>query len=409
VTRRRWSGPLLFGFLLLLGLGVYAPSFDNGFRADDFVFLAAVIDSPSPLALWAPQADIAFYRPLALQLFAVEYRLFGLAGGLYLVFNVLLQAGAAGLGLLLLRRLGLGPLAAAGAAGAFFLGVSHYGKQVTWACASGGLLALVLLLAALLLAEPSSRQGRWRQRLRWTAVLAIALLAPFSHEAGLLIGPLLALRRLLGGAARGRGWLLGAALFLPALGLWLWATQAAGSNAAEASLQGSRLAAVLGRYLRHFGLALLPLQGDALAGTRAAALATWLQIAQLVLGALVVAACAARLAQRKAPAGQRFLAAWALAALAPYALVPLPSGWLELRYLHAAALPLAGLAASLLAGDHVRRPRWAHWTAGAVAAAYIVAALGIGSVLERRYDREARSPENQARLAAIQRELALPR
>ena len=403
--RRAW---LVLGLALLLAVGVYARSFDNGFRADDFPFLSAVAASPSPLALFAAQADIAFYRPLALALFALEYRLFGLTGGLYLAFNVLLQAAAAGLGLLLLRRLGLGPLAAGAAAVAFFAGVFHFGKEVTWACTSGGLLGLALLLGALLLAELPAEPARRRRPLARTAVLvAIALAAPFFHESGLLIGPLVLLRRLLAGRpVRRADWALGALLFLPALALWIWATGAAGMDTAQTTLTGGGLPVVLPRYLRYFGLALLPVQVAGLDPALATSGARLLSLAQLALGALVAAACSARLATRRAPAGQRFLAAWALTALLPYALIPVPRGWLELRYLHGAALPLAALAAAALAAA---RPGWRRWTAGALAAAFVVAALGIGVALERKYDREARSPENQARLAAIIAVRNLPR
>ncbi len=398
----------MLGLASLLALAVYARSFDNGFRADDFPFLSAVAAAPTPLALFAPQADIAFYRPLALALFALEHRLFGLASGLYLGFNVLLQAAAAGLGLLLLGRLGLGPLAARAAALAFFAGVFHFGKQVTWACTSGGLLGFVLLLVALLLAERPAEPARWRrQRSRTALLVAIALAAPFLHESGLLIGPLVLLRRLLAGRpARRADWALGAFLFLPALALWFWATGAAGVDTAQTSVAGGGLTPLLPRYLRYLGLALLPLQVAGLDPALASSGARLLAFAQLTLGALVAAGCLARLFTRRAPAGQRFLAAWALVALLPYALIPVPRGWLELRYLHGAALPLAALAAALLAAA---RPGWRRWTAGALAAAYAVAALGIGVALEGKYDREAQSPENQARLAAIAAARSQPR
>lgn len=385
---------LLLAALACVPLGA---ALDNGFRADDYQFLTAVRSAPDPGALLGIQHDVAFYRPVALLLFAAEHALFGLRAGLYLLFNALLHGAIALAGFRLLRRLGVEPSAALLAAGLFLVGVAHLDKQVTWACTSGGLLAVLLVLVALLAEADPRRSGAG------TAALA-ALLAPFAHELGLLLVPLLLLRRALGAGpitARPRGW--GAALL--ALGVVPWAVSALllGSAGADTTAGGlgspaAVLAAAL-RYVGYFGLAVLPV--PATGGGVPAALSRALLGAQWALGAGVVLACARLLAARTARPGLRFLAGWALLAVLPYAAIPLPARWLELRYLYFAALPLTALAATLLL--RLGAPGgWRRGLAAGIAVAMVLGSLGLALVIERRNDAAARSPENLAQRAAME-------
>jgi len=373
---------LLTALVLLAGLCLYAPAMDNGFRADDWQFLAAALGSESAGDLLIPRDDVAFYRPVALTLFWLEERLFGFRGGLYILFNFLLHALNAALAFRLLRRLGQDPAAAGLASALFYLGVFHYSKQVTWACTGGGLLAVTLILAALLV-----DLGRARTRL--PRLMLLAVLAPFAHELGLLLAPLIFLRGLLGGQTNRRRALEAASLLLLGGGLWMLGNLAHGVTTPEQTLGASGPLAVASRYLGYAGLMLLPLQESAAARATlpgAGALMAVLGVLRPLLGLAAIGGALA-LAIRPGDDGRRFLGAWFLLALAPYAFVPTPAGWLDLRYLYPAALPACALAAPLI----LRAAAWRRWTAILMAGALIVTAAGLTLLLERGYDRQAKA------------------
>ena len=377
---------LLTALVLLAGLCLYAPAMDNGFRADDWQFLAAALGSETAADLFIPRQDVAFFRPVALALFWLEERLFGFRGGLFIAFNVLLHALNALLAVRLFGRLGLSD-GARGLAGAmFFLGVFQFSKQVTWACTGGGLLAVTLILAALLI----DLGGR---RARLPLLIAIALVAPFAHELGLLVAPLLFLRRLLNRESN-RGRVLEAALLLLlGGGLWAVGNVAHGVGTPEQTLGASGPLAISGRYLGYPGLMLLPLQESAAARAAlpgSSALFAALRLLQPLLG-LAALAAALVLAIRRGDGGPRFLGAWFLLALAPFAFVPTPAGWLDLRYLYPAALPACALAALLIARIARRRRAVAVVLAGAL----ILVAASLTLLLERSYDRQARAESHR--------------
>lgn len=364
--------------ILVLGLLLYGPALDNGFRADDFHFLAAAAGAESLGDLLVPKANIAFFRPAAMALFGLEYALFGPRPGLFIAFNILLHALNALLALRLFRRLGLGAAAAGCGAGLFYLGVFHFGKQVNWACTSGGLLAVALLLGALLI-DLRCRQGRFY------LLAPLAVLAPLCHEVGLLLPALLLARRgYAEGFSRRR---LGEAMALLLLGggFWLFGNLRFAVGTAAGTLQPSAPLAMLWRGLGYLGLMLLPLQDSVTLRAQlptAQPLLAALDILRPLLG-LALAGLLLTLALRREGAA-RFLAAWALIVLLPFAAVPLPGGWLDLRYLYPVALPACALAGMFIARNWAGR----RMLALSLCALLLLAALPLTLLLERSYHRQ---------------------
>ncbi len=370
---------LLGAGVIILGLILFAPALDNGFRADDWQFLAAASSADSPLTFLSPGQDLAFYRPLALALFWLEHRLFGFAAGLFILFNLFLHGLNASLGLVLLRRLGLSRPAAGMGAALFFLGVFHFGKQITWACTSGGLLSVTLILAALLI---DLKRDKWRLPL----LFILAVLAPFAHELGLFLPLFLLLRRILDDDSRKRAIVETAILATLGGGLWFLGnlSQSVGTPANTLAASGPFI--LLGRFLGYIGLMLLPIQESmnsrslpGLAGLVAAM--KWLQPLIGLFGVVILIGLI-----RRGSRAPRFLAAWMLLALLPFAFIPTPAGWLDLRYLYPAALPACALAGLGLFHMFARRRALAL----ALLLLLILMAAGLELRLERSYDRQAR-------------------
>jgi len=385
---RRSAAPIVvYSVLIALSLAVYAPSFDNGFRDDDFAFLQRAATASGFGDLIRPGAGFAFFRPGAWLLFAGEYKAFGLHGGLYLAFNWLLHLLNSLLLLAVLRRMRFGPDASAWAAGLFVLGYGHYGKQVMWACSSGPLLAVALVLCVTLLALA----GRGARRLAPLAGL-VALAAPAFHELGLVaVGIVfffwLDTRRREGGAPK-------ATLVWVATAAVVWSCVLIAVAPSHATYAHGARTIVLTPLLlvRYIGLMALPLQPPAAAA--GGVLGAVAPVAQLLLG-LVVLWGAWRLARAQGrPAW--VLCAWGLLALAPFSLVGMPGGWMELRYLYFSATAFDTLVAIWLLR---RSPRARSAIVPLLALVTAVTTL----TLEHKYDAMAASDRNQNRLEQLQR------
>ena len=388
---------------LLAGTFIYMRTLGNGFRNGDFAYLRAAFEAGSPAAIFSPRESIAFFRPAAFALFLAEQRLFGLNAGAYLAFNVLLHILNAGLCCLVLKRLDLDRTKAILAAGMFYLGVFHYGKQIGWACTSGGLVMAALVTAAVLpVAATGAPRGAspWRG---WATTCVACVLAPFFHEAGLM-APLVVLVAV--AARRGRRGLVhpvvvGAVVLTG--GAWIAATLLDPRTSALAHGGVFDPLAIVWTVCRYFGLAALPVQSASpLAGSSpavAAAVAVMQPLQPFVGLAFILLVLAAWI--RRAPAPLRILGAWAVVAVAPYALVPLPADWLELRYLYCAAMPLSALLAAGLVSGIGAAGRWRRSISMLVLAVAIGGSATLGALLQQKRARAARSPENLARLEAL--------
>ena len=373
--------PTRLGILavLILAGGLFAPAIDNGFRDDDFVFLAQA-EAASWSTLLRPSTDFTFYRPGALLVFWLEHTLFGLWGGGYLLFNLGLHLVNAVLFRQVLRRLGLSEPVCLLAAGLFLLGLGHYSRQLLWACTSGPLISvtcgLVALWVTLGLWSAGSRAAGSRTGSRLAVLLSLGF-GVTCHEAA-LVYPVLLMPW-----TRGlRGRLL---LFVPAAA-WL-ATLALRADSHPAYLESlPRLLAAPVYWFRYPGFMLLPIQPSQLA----IALPLQITLATAILLASLVA-------WDRAGTPIRFLILWLYASLLPFCLVELPGWFLEMRYLYAASMPFCALTVTSLSAFAPRARTMRRRLAMAALAVQLTACIAMQVWFEQRYDEIARSGRNARR------------
>jgi hypothetical protein len=379
---------VVFVLCALLSLCLYAPSFDNPFRQDDFVFLQHVRATPLR-DVFKPSPDFAFYRPGAVALFSLEHALFGEASGAYLTFNYLIHLAATLLMLLIVWRLMGDATVAFLAAGLFVVGYGHYGKQVMWASTSGPLVAVVLSLLAVFLAISVARritEGRRHSiAARVTLLLILLAVAPAFHEAAMLT-PLLVVWLLVRLTARRRplARAVGGASLVPLL-LWfavysfVSTVRPAYAEAREAVLH------VPSYFIRYLGLMVLPVQPSAIAG-QGPAISTLIHSA-VVLHVLIgaPASIALVIATIRGGYATRIFAAWLILALVPFTFVAMPPAWLELRYLYYAAIPYCAWIAVALKPLLSSRRAWLRHGARLAVVALIIATAVLTTMLERHY------------------------
>ncbi len=394
---------------LTVSLLVYARSFDNGFRNDDFTFLEHVASSPFPECIIQPSHEFAFYRPGAICLFLVERRLFGLDGGLYILFNYLVHLAIAGLGIGLLLALGFERSVAVLAGSLFLVGAGHYGKTVMWASCGGALFAWMLSMIALTLA------ARWAKRLKesvsiafpggWAlaaGAFAILLGAPFFHESALVAAPLSICVLAFFGRCPWRlkficaAAMAAAALFPAAVFLAIRVRYPVYGVSPDA------FPAAAGAAVRYLGFMALPLQPSVIAERAPAAvefLAMHIQPVQFAAGAFLLLAAAAWILSPLAR--RRVVGIWLVLALCPFMLVPMPEGYLELRYLYGASFPFSVLAAEAFLSALRSRRRAARISGWTMLAYAIVVSVALTAILEAKYDARGRERESIERLEEI--------
>ena len=369
----RESAPYLFAALIL-----YLPAFDNGFREDDFVFLEHVRSVGWLGSVLSPDTHFAFYRPGALLLFRVEYLLFGLNGGLYIVFNFLVHLLTAVAGGAVLSRMDLRRTTVLTAIALFLFGYGHYGKQVMWASASGPLIANLLVVLALAFARPAQGGARGGSR---TFAYLLLVLAPAFHESAIVTAWLVFIV-----PERIRPWrrpLPAVVLALSTL-MWVALRLAFAGGFAAYSLSAATLLGVVPRCVRYFGFLAAPVQAVSGSGGGVALAAT---IIQMVLGFSVALAMVWLWRRDRRPA----ICLWTILAVVPFALVALPGGWLELRYLYAAALPWGAVVAILMSRTRVPGMR------RAVLVIIVALSVALQLVLEKKYDGVSVSAETLGR------------
>jgi hypothetical protein len=394
---------LLLAAGVAASLGVFGLSFDNLFRNDDYVLLDHTISSRSLYQLLSPPPeDFAFYRPGAILLFSLEYVLFGLHSGSFLAFNYLLHLSNGILLLWILREAGLGGGVAALAASLFMVGFCHWAKEVIWACTSGTLVSVGLMSIAMALAIRLARSrdsssaprssARWRLQ---AGILFCVAVAPLFHEAS-LIAP---------GLIFGIGWLYDSrrlrdrlSSFLPccvpgiawAATLVVISSRYPGYREPEPRLLHAPLTLV-----RYLGFILLPLQESQVA------LAPRLQ--GLFSASAVVASAVAFWRGSKLT---KLLFSWVYLGLVPFALVNLPGGWLEPRYLYFASLPCCALAAILFGRLYDNRRALIRVAAVAAVVGVAFCTLLFERHVEGACDRISHQPANLERLRLLQSQLA---
>ncbi|MGQ9556191.1 MAG: hypothetical protein ACUVWR_18985, partial [Anaerolineae bacterium] len=158
---------------------------------DDIVH-ARFVEGRSLWSVWRSARGMLYYRPLPFTVWMLVRALMGRHDATVLhAINLVLHLVNSVLVMLLARRHAPRqslPLAL-GAALLFLLYPFSY-QAVPWAAAQTHLLVTMLVLSTLLLADEAARR---HSSVIWAASLAVAFLAPFAHETGILVAPLLLL------------------------------------------------------------------------------------------------------------------------------------------------------------------------------------------------------------------------
>ncbi|NLD73503.1 MAG: hypothetical protein GX649_12400 [Chloroflexi bacterium] len=184
-SRRSWLLPLAAGTMLVAVLGLaYGYTLGLPLFLDDLVHFRW-LEGRSLLDVWRSAEIIGYYRPLTFTLWQVLRRIQGWYHPAILhAVNLLLHgANALLLMALLWRRGGEGARLVGWTAGALFLLFPFSYQAVPWVGSLSHILATSLTLGALYAALCGRR----------TLALVMAVLAPFAHETGVLVAPLLAL------------------------------------------------------------------------------------------------------------------------------------------------------------------------------------------------------------------------
>jgi hypothetical protein len=378
-----------YALLCVLSLALFAPSFNNGFRADDYNFLYNTTHSPGLMELISPGGGFAFFRPGAWALFAAEYGAFGMHSGPYIAVNWLIHLLNSALLLLVLRRSGYGAAAAAWAAGLFVLGFGHYGKQVMWACTSGPLTAVALILSAVLIALKATdpKAGSGERRLAPLGGLLVLLAASF-HESS-LVAPVIALALCVKAHGPWKQMRKAPVLWTTVGWLWIGVLALAASAHDTYPQAASDITMMPSRLVKYVGIMALPVQNSPLLERIWPPLGAHAHLIQLVLGFVVLAG--ALIYGRVRGWSVWALLAWLLVVLVPFSLVGISAGnWIELRYVYFAAMAFDTLLVLWLL-ERGKRFRWA------VVALVVVMTATVTTTLERKYAAMATSEENQIR------------
>lgn len=323
----------------------------HGFYKDDLTWLEAAAHSGnSVLAALGPWKPGEF-RPLATLLFWLEVKSFGLRPLLFNAVSLALHAFACWQALRLARRLLGSEVGAALAAGLFALGLGHYQKPISWASSQSILLGACFALSAARLAHATADLAPDRTRGKHLAAIGLLLLALLSHEI-FMLAPLAC------------GWIW----WRQARGTRPWAVLAAVLSIAYVLLTAAQhrqhpLQSSLGHSLARNVLAfaaafVLPAQSlsvlERWSLPNLAGPATLMNLVQILVGVGFSFGVLAAAARQRAKGFD--LLVWSGALLAPAFVVPMPSSWVETRYLYPAA-PFVAMLLAMPIVDLWNRPR----------------------------------------------------
>ena len=387
---------------LVASIAVYAASFDNGFREDDFEYIRWVSRFSGSLDPFRASPLHTFYRPGAMMLFWMAFRVFGPENsGAYIALNFAIHVLSSICLIGVLRGLRIGRPASCLAGGLFVLGLGHYGKKVMWACTCGPLSAILLVLCSLRLMQRHLEGPKDSEEFRMKYLIAAGLLmlaAPAFHEIG-LIAPILVIALLVttcGGDTWRRGRIRTMIALSPVIvtfSVWLSIYRSISiehEQIRHAILTCTRAPLVL---FRHLGFMLLPIKPSPLIEGRPGPIRWLLSIStplHTVIAAAIIAASLYLLIRGNR--AKKFLVIWMYVAIIPFCLVDMPEGWLELRYLYCAAMPLCALIALILTEMHAKGG-WRRGAAFLITGLAAVMTIYVTAVLEKKYDSLGGSPD----------------
>lgn len=378
---------------------VFWPAFDNCFEGDDFVAIRVLMQNGLWESSFQPNNHFPFYRPAAVCQFAGQLELFGLESGWFRAVNWILHLAACLLLFRLACILGYGTRAGALAAGLVLIGFAHYGKMILWATCGPAIFSQLLLILALLSAH--KRPATWATR---GALLAVLLIAPMFHEIGKLAPFLVLLTMIIRegrSALRQRGIL---AVAVIAATVWLQALWILRRYYPFYGLIIRLEPAVFDRFIRLFGFSLAPFQSSAFAHSVlswSTALTPLAKVFHLILGGVVL--LSGLILFFRGPRLLRVPIAWCSVVMLASASVPMPSPWLELRYLYFTAFPMATVVGWGLLRLWESRNLRLRITAAATGAFLFASSIAVVRFIERKYDAERWNPDTIAAMCEVRR------
>ncbi len=400
---------------IIISVIVFSRCFDNGFREDDFSFLRHIITNPPLKAIFVPSQSFSFYRPGAISLFYLEFKLFHLNSGLYLVFNYVLHLLISIVYMKVLLAMRFDRWIAALAASIFILGVGHYGKQIMWACTSGPLFAVLLTLISLLIllrwlgnSIPANGSDHHNSARSHLLILLLLLISPLFHGLALFTPVLLLVTIwVYPGERRSRVVSMVPFIVVPPV---IWLILLALLSKAYASY-GNVPAQLLGSpayLIRYLGFMLFPVQESQLvAGTGLGFLWPLIRLdpyLHIMIGALILLIILLILLKGKN--NLRILAVWLPIAIIPFTFIQMPQSWLELRYIYYASIPLCGLLAHAMIHFGIRQNKALRAAAISILLVACACSVILITLLANKYDEMSKHPQNKARLEAIRESLS---
>lgn len=401
-------------FLLAVAFGAlfcswfaFAPGFDNGFWRDDFVLLERAETARTQPAVLGARWVEPFNRPLAQVAFYLEYRVWGLESGRYILTNTLLHVVNAIL-LFWLLQTPLGAQAAAGAALLFALGMGFYGKALLWAANLPDLLATAFVLATGIAATRAQLARLAPQRAAWMGVAGMLFAMGLAcKENGIMaivmVGGLMwPHRRSLASVVRKL------AVLVVVCGVYVAFQLLNESGLGRVVHDPAVWLALPLRALRLATVMVVPVQADSplttALGPLGARAVTLIDQIRPAIGLLLLA-CGALWFWRGGGAVRWLLASYC-AFLLPFGLIHLPEGWLDIRYAYLPATCFCGLIAYGLRTLWLRVGRIRRMALGLALMLAIAADVTLVRRLEAKYEGFGKSEESQEQLRALQRRLS---
>lgn len=405
----------MFLITLAVSFGFYGNALDNGFwHPEDFEVLQAAQELVADPSLLFRHDAMSRFQPVPLTLFMLEYRSFGLDPAGWYATNFLIHAINAWLVFWLVTAFGIDRRVAILSGLLFAMGVGSYGKAVLFIAGAENLLTTTLYLLILNLYIRNDLYGggkilSWRYFLVLLLFLAVSFARPTAIA--LLLG-LIAYKVFFRGERGQQRRVFDAQLLIlvfGALSFWIvrrqtgmveFALEAAGRNPVDFTLNFFRN---MINYIVHL---FFPMHFTRLVETGNPLVRAVYAIAPVIrflLGWAVISYGLFGFIFGNRPI--RFFLAWTLISVLPYCAVEFPSDWLNIRYLYQVSIGFVFVLASgtVYSTDLLHRTRWQRWLPLFVPLVFILMSGYITMRLDTKYEIDAASGQNQARLEQLRK------
>jgi len=403
--------------ILAVSFGFYALALDNSFwHPEDFEVLEAAQElAREPSRLLHPEVTSRF-QPLPLALFMMEYRAFGLEPAGWYATNLVIHALNAWLVFWLVSAFGIDRRVGILSGLLFAVGVGSYGKAVLFIAGAENLLTTTLYLLILNLYIRNDLYGQGKVlSVRYALVLLLCLGVSFARPTAFsLLLNLIAYKVFFAGE-RGRErkvfdaqltiLVVGALVFWfvrNQLGLVEFDWNAAGGNPWEFAYT---FVQNMINYLVHM---FFPVHVSRLIETGnpfVQAIAAAAPVIRVLLAWGVISYGVFGFVFGNRPI--RFFLAWTLISVLPYCVVQFPQDWLNIRYLYQVSIGFVFVlaAGTVYSTDLLHRTRWQRWLPFIFPLLFILMSAYVTRKLDTKYEIDAASEVNRARMEQLREQL----